>query len=52
MSGLVNVPESAVNVPQESPLSDADSRVTVRVDVSRPEPESLPSPSENETAPL
>jgi hypothetical protein len=35
-----------VKLPQESPVSEADSRVTVRLDVSRPEPEpSLPSPS-------
>ena len=46
------MPGSAVNVPQESPPSGADSRVTVRDDVSTPEPlPSLPSPSENVTAP-
>ena len=44
------MPPSAVNVPHESPLSVADSRVTVSDDASRPEPlPSLPSPRENVT---
>ena len=45
VSGLVYVPASALNVPQESPESVALSRVTVRVAVSIPEPPSVPSPS-------
>ena len=39
-------------MPHVSPFSGADSRVTVRVAVSTPEPDpSLPSPSENVTEP-
>ena len=40
---------SATNVPHESPVRGAVSRVTDRDDVSRPEPESVPSPSVNVT---
>ena len=49
VSGLVYVPASALNVPQLSPFSVELSRVTVRVEVSRPDSESAPSVSENET---
>ena len=49
MSGLENVPASALNVPQASPFSVALSRVTVRDDVSRPDWESDPSVSEKDT---
>ena len=52
-SGLEYVPASDVKLPQLSPFSGADSRVTVREEASIPEPPpSLPSPSENVTAPL
>ena len=49
MSGFEYVPASALNVPQLSLFNVALSRVTVREDVSRPDSESDPSVSENET---
>ncbi len=50
MSGLENVPGSAVNAPHESPDSGAVSRVTVAEERSRPAPEpSEPLPTEKET---
>jgi len=45
VSGLVKVPGSALKEPQLSPARVALSRVTVRVEVSSPEPPSEPSPS-------
>jgi hypothetical protein len=45
VSGLVKVPASGVKPEQVSPLSVPVSRVTVRLEVSRPEALSEPSPS-------
>ena len=46
MSGLENVPASKLKLVHVSPERVPVSRVTVRVEVSRPEPASAPSPSE------